>query len=142
MILVMNIDDPGILATAYGKYPRQVFGIAYCYVAKNNYRWLLEKHEDLFIVAHGEATAIGNEAPGTGLDISADGLADWLIGNLLPGGYAGSIYISACGTAPTFIGAVFNHLRNAQPPVKIYGSYGDCSGKIEPPGNMMWVLAQ
>jgi hypothetical protein len=138
MILCMTTDDIGIVNEAYANYDEEVFGIPYCYLPGHGYGGLLGQGDDLFISAHGNSREIGNENGPVGY--TAQQLKGVLSRYVLPGNYAGRIFISACGSAPVYV----NNLRVALGPGyagRVFGMYGDVDYAIAAPGVPPWIAA-
>ncbi len=138
MILCFTSDDSNILNDAYSSYDKKVFGIPYCYLKNHNYRGLLEQNENLFISAHGNDHEIGNEQGNP--SYTPKQLANVLVNYVLPGKYTGSIYVSACGSAPMYVNSLLDAL-GANFAERIYGMYGDIDYDIKPPSNQSWLSA-
>src|SRR5947209_3961167 len=105
MIFVLNNDDPQVVEDGYYKHcPRQIFGLPYAYIKGATNYPRLERDENLFIVAQGNDHEIGNK--GDAISLDAEASAAWLKDHLLPHDYRGSIFVSACNSAPIFIVAL------------------------------------
>ena len=140
MILCFSQDDFKIVEEAYkkNKYPKDIFGIPYCYLKDHSLSGLLSKNENLFITAHGNNQEIGNK--NEGLSFNASQLATF-IKSIIPGGFTGSIYVSACDTAPVYSTNLKNALHGSNINVPVYGCRGAINLDIAAPGNAMWVRA-
>lgn len=60
---------------------------------------------------------------------------------MLPGGYSGSIYVSACDTASKYVHGLLAALGGDYAE-RIYGCVGAIELAIQPPKNSMWILAK
>ncbi len=138
MILCLTQDDFSIVSTAY-KQQTATYGIAYCYLKDHAFTNLLGKSENLFITAHGNEDEIGNEGP-KGFAFTPPALAKMLTASILPPQYAGSIYVSACDTAPRYV-AGLQAAMGAGYARRIYGCVGKIALEIQPPTDRMWILA-
>jgi len=89
--------------------------------------------EDLFVTAHGNKMMIGNEGSDDDTyNIEAAKLAVALSNNVLPSGYSGDIYLSACKSY--YFGISFKrYLINARPKYKgkVHGYKGQPSSSID-----------
>jgi hypothetical protein len=137
MILCFSQDDFEVVEKAY-KQHGHVFGKPYCYLKDHAFGGFLGKTEDLFITAHGNEDEIGNK--GAGLSLTPPQLAKLLHSYVLPGGYTGSIYVSACDTAPKYVAGLLAALGTDYAK-RIYGCVGDVELAIQPPKNSMWIMA-
>jgi hypothetical protein len=138
MILCLTSDDMEIVKDAYSGYDESVFGIPYCYLPGHSYRGLLGQSENLFISAHGNDMEIGNREGSRAYTPGA--LRDVLTNYFLPGNYSGSIYVSACHSAPRYV----NELRaalGAGYARRIFGMFGEIEFRIARPGASGWIVA-
>jgi hypothetical protein len=138
MILCFSKDDLSLLEKAYGQ-KANIFGIPYCYLKDHSFTAFLGKAENLFITAHGNEDEIGNH--GAGFDFTPQQLAKALTDYVFPGQYTGSIYVSACDSAPKFVKGLLDNL-GGDFAGRIYGAKGKIELAIEPPNNNMWILAK
>jgi hypothetical protein len=138
MILCFSQDDMKVVDKAYGEQ-KATFGIAYCYLKDHEFGGFLKRDENLFVTAHGNEDEIGNK--GEGLSLTPAQLAKVLTAHVLPGSYAGSIYVSACDTAPKYVNGLLQALGSGYAN-RIYGCVGDVELAIKPPGDSMWKKAK
>ena len=138
MILCFSQDDFSVVDKAY-KQQTDIFGTAQCYLKDHSLIGFLGKTENLFITAHGNEDEIGNQ--GAGLSLTPAQLAKVLMSYVLPGGYSGSIYVSACDTAPKYVHGLLVALGGDYAG-RIYGCVGAIELAIQPPKNSMWILAK
>lgn len=141
MILVFNNDDFKLIDVAYGSsVPRgtpRPMGFPYCYLRGHDYKGLLDVREALYISAHGNNFEIGNEgSEDKKYNITAVALADMLLGQVLPEGYQGNIYLSCCDSHPTYDAAVKVALakRHIDYSGTIYGVEGQVAHTVQPHG--------
>lgn len=137
MILSFSQDDLKVVEKAYAQQTA-IFGIAYCYLKDHSLGGFLGKTENLFITAHGNEDEIGNK--GAGLSLTPPQLAKVLTSYVLPGGYTGSIYVSACDTSPKYVSGLLAAL-GAGYAKRIFGCVGDVELAIKPPSDGMWKVA-
>jgi hypothetical protein len=137
MILCFSQDDFKVVSKAYGQQT-DTFGTAYCYLKNHSYGGFLGRNENLFITAHGNEDEIGNK--GAGFDFTPQKLSEVLKADVLPGSYAGSIYVSACDTSPKYVKNLLAEMGGDYAG-RIYGCVGAIELAIKPPGDGMWVKA-
>ena len=138
MIMCFSQDDLSVVEKAYAQQTA-IFGTAHCYLKDHGFGGFLGKNENLFITAHGNEDEIGNE--GAGLSLTPSQLAKVLTSHVLPGGYTGSIYVSACDSSPKYAHGLLEALGAAYHG-RIYGCVGKIELAIQPPKNSMWILAK
>jgi hypothetical protein len=138
MILCFSQDDFKVVERAY-KQQTDIFGSAYCYLKDHSFTGFLGKHENLFVTAHGNEDEIGNKGAGPALTLEQ--LAKLLHSYVLPGSYAGSIYVSACDTAPKYVHGLLEAMGEHYAK-RIHGHAGDVELAIKPPGDKMWIMAK
>ena len=138
MILCFTSDDPDIVDDAYRGYAQEIFGTPYCYLKDHLYGMFLGRTENLFISAHGNEDEIGNQEGRPSFTPAA--LAKLLETNVFPGIYAGSIYVSACGSAPQYVNGLLAALGKGFNG-RVFGMFGDTDYIIDPPMNKQWILA-
>lgn len=141
MILCMAPLDDEIIEDAYGGYDKDEYGLPFCYLKGHETTGLLGKTERLYITAHGNDNEIGDADEGASW--TAAKLAP-VIAAYLPGTYEGSVYISACSSAPNFIldltqeldgiGAGGSHDWRG----RVFGVRGDVDVDIPPHTDAAW----
>lgn len=150
MIIAVCTDDAEILQVAQRASAQNpgAFGNAYRVFGQNIPNVGL--NEDLFIVAHGARNdpaahepVIGNADAGDATWLSAQNLVDNLR-DIIPRGYDGSVYISACevtqgGIAEfSFVELLPRPLRNlAGNEVVVFGD-SNAAGDLPLPGDARW----
>lgn len=139
MILCLG-NNPEIFnegyAPCYSTDNRTTFGIPYCYLDGHDYP-KLARSEDLFITAHGNADEMGNAVGNP--SYSPEQVAT-IARSMMPGGWEGSVYLSACDSGRMFaarvlaaLGASFNG--------RVYGVSGPTPLAIQAPNHTSWRAA-
>ncbi len=137
MILSFTQDDLQVVIAAY-KEKQATYGIPYCYLKGHSFTNCMVKAENLFITAHGDENAIGNE--GAKVSITPVQLAAILKNDVLPAGHTGSIFVSACNSAPKYVSGLLAAMGVGYKG-RIYGCTGAVAMALWAPGDNSWRLA-